>query len=105
MKTEVAILHNEYPSTVREHVADRIQSLAKFYEGTVSLRAVLERDADDHRVELVANVRRGVVLVVEAKANSITSALDDAVERMKRVLSRHKGKLKDSQRRQVRVRD
>ena len=61
MKTQVAILHNEYPTEVRDHVVDKLQHLIKFYDGTLSVRAVLERQHDEHRVELIANVGRGVV--------------------------------------------
>jgi ribosome-associated translation inhibitor RaiA len=39
------------------------------------------------------------VLVVDARAESVTAALDQAIERMGRVLARHKGKLRDSRRR------
>lgn len=102
MKTEVAILHNEYPSQIREHVLAKLQHLVRFFEGTVSVRAILERQHEEHRVELVANVRRGVVLVVDARRDSITSALDDSVERMGRVLARHKAKLKGGRRRRTR---
>ena len=103
MKTEVAILHHEYPASIRDHVVTKLQHLVRFFEGTVSVRAVLERQHDDHRVELIVNVRRGVVLVVDARADSITSALDEAVDRMGRVLSRHKSKLRQI-RRKTRVR-
>ena len=101
MKTEVAILHHEYPSKIREYVTDKIQQLVRFYDGTVSMRAVLERQHDDHRVELVANVRRGVTLVVDARTSSITAALDEAVDRMSRMLARHKSKLKQEGRRRT----
>ena len=101
MKTEVAILHHEYPSKIREHVTDKIQQLVRFYDGTVSRRAVLERQHDDHRVELVANVRRGVTLFVDARTSSITAALDEAVDRMSRMLARHKSKLKQEGRRRT----
>ncbi len=104
MKTEVAILRNEYPTKIRDYVADKLQGLVRFYDGTVSMRAVLEKEHSDHRVELVANVRRGVVLVVDARSDSITSALDEAIERMGRVLSRHKDKLKSGGRRKSRQR-
>ena len=94
MKTEVAILHQEYPTEIRDTVAQKLQSLVRFFDGTVSVRAVLERQHTDHRVELVANVRKGVVLVVDARRSSISAALDEAVDRMGRVLRRHKSKLK-----------
>jgi len=95
MKTQVAILHDEYPTRLREHVADKLEGLLRFFGGLVTLRAVLERQHDQHRVELVASVRRGVVLVVDSRRESVRAALDEAVERMGRALSRHKDKLKE----------
>ncbi len=104
MKTEVAILHNEYPARIREHVAKKLQHLVRFFDGTVSVRAVLERQHDEHCVELVASVRRGVVLVADARGESITIALDEAVDCMSRVLSKHKDKLKEAPRSKARER-
>ncbi len=102
MKTEVAILHNEYPPRIRDHVVAKLQHLVRFFDGIVSVRAVLGRQHDDHRVELLANVRRGVILVVDARRDSISAALDEAVERMGRVLSKHKDKLKETRVRKAR---
>lgn len=101
MKTEVAILHHEYPPHVRAAVAEKLQGLLRFYDGTLSLRAVLERQHDVHRVELVANVRRGIVLVVDARAAGIGLALDEALARMGRVLARHKDRLRGGARRRA----
>jgi ribosomal subunit interface protein len=92
------VLHHEYPPSIRDHVANRLQHLVRFFEGTVSVRAVLEREHDDHKVELIASVRHGIVLVVEARRDSITTALDEAVERMGRALARHKAKLLETRR-------
>ena len=102
MKTEVANLHHEYPKHVRDLVARKVQHLVRYFDGTVSMRAVLGRSHDEHRAELVASVRRGVVLVVDARSTTIQAAIDDAVERMGRVLTRHKNKLKRGGRRRAR---
>lgn len=98
MKTEVAILHQMYPSSFREVVAEKMGPLARFFDGTQSLRAVLDRQHDEHRVEMIASVRQGTVLVVEGRASSIGAALDEAVNRMGRSLKRHKDKLKSPKR-------
>ena len=100
MQTEVSIIHHEYPSRIREHVATKLQDLSKFFGRTVSIRALLERQRDEHRAELVANVGGGVVLVVGASADNIHSALDEAMGRMAKVLKRHKAKLTSERRRQ-----
>jgi len=102
MKVEVVILHHEYPSRLRDYAEEKIQQLERFFERTISIRAMLERQHDEHRAELVANVGRGVVLVVDAREAGIKAALDEAMDRMARVLKRHKAK-RTSERRRVRA--
>jgi ribosomal subunit interface protein len=103
MKTIVSIPHHEYPARVRETVEEKLQNLLKFYERIVSMRAVLARESDTHRVELVANVGNGVTLVVESREGLLEAAIDEAIHRMGRVLTRHKTKLADKYRRGGRV--
>jgi len=103
MKTFVSIPHHEYPATVREHVEEKLQHLAKFYDRIVSIRAVLERRGEEHRVELVTNVGHGVTLVVDSRGPLLNAALDEALDRMGRVLTRHKAKLAEKHRRGGRI--
>lgn len=103
MKTIVSIPHHEYPQKVRDRVEEKLQTLVKFYERIVSMRAVLERDHDDHRVEIVANVGHGTTLVVDSKGEVLEKALDDALHKMGRVLNRHKTKMVDRARKGGRV--
>jgi putative sigma-54 modulation protein len=103
MKTIVSIPHHEYPARVREHVESRLQGLVKFYERIVSLRAVLSREGEQHRVELVAHVGHGVTLVVESRRDQLEAAVEDALQRMTRVLTKHKTKRAQRHRRGGRV--
>ena len=82
MRTLVSILHHDYPARVRALVEEKLQGLARFHERVVSLRAMLEREAEAHRVELVANVGRGTVLVADVRGASLASALDEALDRL-----------------------
>jgi len=93
MKTEVSILHHDYPARVRETVEEKLSHLVKFFDRVVSMRALLERQGEVHRVELVGNVGRGLVLIAEGKGESFTNALDLAMDRMTRHLKRHHDKL------------
>ncbi len=74
MQAQVSILHHDYPVRAREQVEQKLQHLVKFYDRIVSLRALLERQRDDHRVEIVARVGRGTVLVVDARATAFSAA-------------------------------
>lgn len=98
MNVEVTIPHASYPSDVREQVAERLLGLERFFDRTQSIRAILDVEHDEHRVELVANARRGVVLVVDSKAPTLGQALDESLDRMARVLRKHKEKLVDTRR-------
>ena len=93
MKTEVSILHNDYPARVRETVEAKMENLTKFCSWVVSMRALLERQNEDHRVEIVANAGHGTVLVADAKATQFNFALDEAIDRMARHLKRHHDKV------------
>ena len=103
MKTIVSIPHLEYPARVRERVEEKLQHLVKFYERIVSLRAVLARDGEDHKIELVANVGHGVTLVVDARQGQLDAAIDQAVQRMTKVLTRHKSRRAQRHRRGGRI--
>jgi ribosomal subunit interface protein len=102
MQTQVSILHHDYPAKVREQVEQKLQHIAKFHARIVSMRALLERQNEEHRVELVANVGHGAVLVVDARATAFSTALEEALGRMERLLKRHKSKHTDARRRATR---
>ena len=99
MQTEVSILHHDYPARVRDRVETKLQGLHRFFDRVVSMRARLERQKDDHRVEIVANVGRGALLVVDSTGESFGAALDEATDRMARLLKKHNEKLKHDRRR------
>ncbi|MCB9914400.1 MAG: HPF/RaiA family ribosome-associated protein [Planctomycetes bacterium] len=88
MRTQVSILHHDYPATVRAHVEERLQRLLRFADARVSLRARLERQRDEHRVELIATLPRGPVLVADARAEGFQGALEEALGRMTELLKR-----------------
>lgn len=103
MQTLVSFPHHDYPASVRSSVEDRLTGLDKYFDRIVSLRAILEKERKDHRVEIVANVGHGVTLVVDSRDGAFSSALDEAVCRMRTVLSRHKEKLLERSRGHGRV--
>ncbi len=92
MKTEVSILHKDYPASVRDKVDEKLQDLSRFCSDKVSLSARLEKEKDVHRVEIVANVPGGPVLVADARADGLRGALDEALSRMTRLLKRSREK-------------
>ncbi|MEX1026365.1 MAG: HPF/RaiA family ribosome-associated protein [Planctomycetota bacterium] len=74
------------------YVAQRLTELATVFDRTLSVRAILDRERDHHRVELVSSVGRGQVLVVNARGATVGAALGRAMARMRTVLVKHKAK-------------
>lgn len=99
MEMTVTMPHQDYSDGIRELVSSKLAALERFHNRIVSMRAVLAKERDDHRVEIIANVGRGVTLVVDSKEGRFGAALDAAVHRMGRVLNRHHGKRLDRRRR------
>ncbi len=99
MKTQVSIHHHDYPAEMRELVEEKLEHLFRFCSDKVSLRARLQKQATDHRVEIVATVPHGPVLVADAHADGVRSALDEALDRMARKLKRTREKVVTRRRR------
>lgn len=99
MQTHVSILHRDYPSRVRGIVEERLGGLPRYFDRIVTLTARLERSQGFHHVELVANVGRGNVLVADVRRAGLRLALDDAVGKLQRRLTKHHDKVRIERRR------
>ncbi len=103
MKTQVSILHHDYPRRLRDTIEDKLQGLTRFGSRLVSVKANIERQNEVHRVELVANVGQGSVLVADVQGDTFGVVLDEALDRMTRQLKRHHEKLTVDRRRGGRI--
>lgn len=98
MNVEISIPHGSYPASIRDQVEGRLAGLEQTWSRIQSLRAVLDRDNAEHRVELIATPAGGPVLVVDSKAPSLGQALDASIDRMGRAIRRRKEKVSDKAR-------
>ena len=86
MKTQVSILHHDYPSRYRSLVEERLVALERFNGHIVTIDARLEKEAREHHVELVANIGKGQTLVANVRREAFGEALSEAIDRMGRQL-------------------
>ena len=92
MKTQVSILHHDYPSRYRSVGEERLTALERFHQKIVSIDARLEKDSREHHVELVANVGKGHILVANVRREAFGEALTEALDRMGRQLRKQNDK-------------
>jgi ribosomal subunit interface protein len=88
MRTQVSILHHDYPGQLRDRVKEKLEALTRFNEHVTSMTARLERQGDDHRVEIVAQVSHGPTLVADVLRGGFSAALEEALDRMGSSLKR-----------------
>ena len=104
MQIQVSILHKDYPADVRERIEDKCQSLTRFCNRIISMRALVERDKDEHRVELIAHLGQGNPLIADSRGEVFGATLDEAFDRMSRLVKRHTEMRTIERRRTARVR-
>ena len=88
MRTQVSILHHDYPARLRDHVQDKLEGLGRFNDHITTMTARLEREGAGHRVEIVTQIAHGPTLVADVCRESFSRALEEALDRMGRSLRR-----------------
>ena len=99
MRTEVSILHHDYPVDLRAQVEAKLLPLARFNDQAHSMTARLGRQGNEHRVELVAHISHGATLVADVSQIRFSASLDEALDRMRCLLRKAREKQVDSRRR------
>lgn len=76
----------------KEHAREKIQKLERYFSGITRIEAVLEREAERCRAELVISVKRGGRIVVHCDDKDLYAAIDLVLDKAETQLTRHKGK-------------
>ncbi|MEO0652045.1 MAG: ribosome-associated translation inhibitor RaiA [Planctomycetota bacterium] len=95
MNIEISIPHGSYPASIRSQIEEKLEGLDRFDERTQNLKVILDKDNVEHRVELIATRAGGPVLVVDSKADSLSKALDEAIDRIGRAMRKRREKETD----------
>lgn len=95
MQISVAGHHVEVTEAMQEHVREKLAKADKFFDRITSARVVFSKDGPKHTVELVVNACRGHTLVSEADGSDMYAAIDKAVDRLARQITREKEKMRD----------
>jgi ribosomal subunit interface protein len=100
MELNISTPHESYPPEATAMVRERVSTLERIADGANHVRAVIDREHAIHRVELVASSWGRSVHRVEARADSLLGAVNEAVHRLERALRRREDRHRDLQRRE-----
>jgi len=93
LKVNVVGRHFEVTSSVRDYATSKAEKLERFYERIGDVRVTLSSEGQDMTAEIVASATKGVQMVGEARGETIYAAVDLAMDKVERQITRHKEKL------------
>jgi len=87
--------HVKVTKGMRLRAYELATKVGKFFEGITHLHVRMKNDADNQVAEFTAEVPQNKTIAAKATAADMHAALDEAVEKLERQLTKHKEKLHD----------
>ena len=95
LKVDVIGRHFEITPSVEEYAMAKTAKLDRFFDRLGDVRVTLSTMGQDLRAEIKVLATKGVQIVGEARGETIYAAIDLAVDKVERQVTRHKEKLSD----------
>ncbi len=97
MRVQIAARHCELPDSVRERTREHIERLDRYDPAVSAAEVVYEEIKHIKTVEVILSIDRADPVVATGEGEEFRSALDQVVNRLRRILRRRRGQLKDHQ--------
>jgi len=102
VQIEITSRHARVQEEEKQHIREKINQLTHFWNRPLSVRAVIDLEKYDYRVELIIHAGHNHFSVTESN-RSLQTAVDKAAKVAERRLRRIKGKTAGEQKRRRRV--
>ncbi|MHC4443671.1 MAG: ribosome hibernation-promoting factor, HPF/YfiA family [Planctomycetota bacterium] len=95
MQISVTGRHIEVHESVREYAQDKAGKLSRYYDRIERVEVVLDLEAKCHKAEMVVRADHKNTFVAHADGTDFLEAVDLAVDKMERQLTKHKEKFRN----------
>lgn len=95
MQLVISGRHVELAESLREHMEERFNRLARFDESVSRIEVTLSEEKKRCMVEANVSVRRGTVIHAETEASDFRTAVDRTYEKLSRQLKSRREKARD----------
>lgn len=93
METTFTFRNIESTNALRQHALDKLDKLGKYLMKSASVHVIFNVEGARHVAEITVNVKGGRFVGVES-SNDMYTSIDNAVDKIKRQLSRDKERIK-----------
>ena len=90
--------HEQHPASVRAYALEKAEKISRFFDGVTHVQIVLDRQHDKHTAEMIASATPNLRIVGHAAENTVTAAIDSAIDKVERQVVKAKERLKDHHR-------
>ncbi len=97
MRIQISARHCEIPDSTRERTQEQISGLTRYDPDVAAAEVVYEEEKHLRRVEVILSIDRGDPVVATGEGDEFRAALDQVVDRLRRILRRRRGQRKDHQ--------
>lgn len=97
MEIAVNARHMDVSNSIREYVEGKVGKLPRFYDNIQSIEVILDTEADNSVVEIVAHAKRKHTFVASHHAENMYACLDGCLDKISNQLRRHKDRVRDRQ--------
>ena len=97
MKVNINAVHFKTDGKLEEFITDKVGKLYQFYEEVISADVILKLDSNEKVKDKIVEVRlviRGNDLFAKKESKSFEDAIDQAVEALRKQITKHKEKVR-----------
>ena len=97
MNITVEARHMDITEALREYAEEKVGKLPRYYDGLQSVEVILDHEAGQSKVEIVALATRKTTFVAHDRQEDMYAAVDQCIDKVAQQLRRHKDRIRDRQ--------
>ena len=87
--------HEEHPDSVKEYALEKVGRLEKFFDRLQHIEVVLDKEHDQHLVEVNVSAAHNLHFVGHASSDSVMTSIDRVCDKLERQVKKAKERLRD----------
>ncbi len=97
MNVTIKARHMDVTDAIRDYAGSKAEKLPKYYDNLQSIEVILDMEAGQPSVEIVAQASRKSTFVAHHRDTDLYACIDQCVDKISQQLRRHKDKVRDRQ--------
>jgi len=99
MQVSISARHGSLAKESQEYIERKLPKLSHIFERLISINVMVDFQTDEPEVELLVEAEHKHDFVARERAESVTAAFDQSLDKMEGQLRRYKEKIQDHHRR------